>query len=291
MRYNTDLAVETREKSNCGEKEGVAYKKEKKNDAVVTSIDVLNKKGEKAIGKPIGRYVTVEIKPFSTDAELFDGRLDAVAEEIVKMLPKEGTVLVAGLGNDKITPDALGPRVIDFIMATRHISGEIASQTGLGDLRSVAAIAPGVLGETGMETGEIISAVARSIGAKCVIAIDALASLSIKRLGRTVQISNTGIIPGSGIGNHRFAINEKNLGIPVIAVGIPTVVDALTLVEEYTGEKIKAKYVSGRNGEKMIVTPKEIDTVIEKNAKMIALAINIALQPTLDAEDIFSLVG
>lgn len=290
MQYNTDLAMETREKNNCGENEGVIYKKEKRNGAVVTLIDVINAQGEKAIGKPAGRYITVEMKPFCVDSELFDGRLDAVSDEIKKMLPKSGTVLVAGLGNDKITPDALGPRVIDFIMATRHINSEIAQQTGLTDLRSVAAIAPGVLGETGMETGEIISAVARSIGAKCVIAIDALASLSVKRLGRTVQISNTGITPGSGIGNHRFSINEKNLGIPVIAIGMPTVVDALTLVEELTGKEI-GSLSSAPGEEKMIVTPKEIDTVIEKSAKMIAMAINAALQPSLSPEDIFSLVG
>lgn len=290
MQYNTDLAMETREKNNCGENEGVIYKKEKRNGAVVTLIDVINAQGEKAIGKPAGRYITVEMKPFCVDSELFDGRLDAVSDEIKKMLPKSGTVLVAGLGNDKITPDALGPRVIDFIMATRHINSEIARQTGLTDLRSVAAIAPGVLGETGMETGEIISAVARSIGAKCVIAIDALASLSVKRLGRTVQISNTGITPGSGIGNHRFSINEKNLGIPVIAIGMPTVVDALTLVEELSGKEI-GSLSSAPGEEKMIVTPKEIDTVIEKSAKMIAMAINAALQPSLSPEDIFSLVG
>lgn len=293
MKYNTDLALESREMAGAGEIDGVEVTESKKNNAKVTSIVIKNKRGEQFLGRPTGTYITVEITPFTSDGELFDGRLDAVGEELKKLLPKEGLVLVAGLGNDQITPDALGPKALDYVFATRHITRELAESIGLSDLRGVATIVPGVLGQTGMETGEIIQGVVEAIKPAAIIVIDALASMSLERLGCTVQISDTGIVPGSGVGNHRFEISEKTMGVPVVSLGIPTVVDGATLVFDLI-DKTKTKNIVDLiepRGEKMIVTPREIDTVIERGAKLIGMSINTCLQKGISAEDLFSLVG
>lgn len=293
MRYNTDLALESREMAGAGEIEGVEVTEEKTDNAKITSILIKNERGERFLGKPAGTYITVEITPFTSDGELFDGRLTAVGKELEKLLPKEGLILVAGLGNDQITPDALGPKSLDYVFATRHITKELAEQIGLADLRGVATIVPGVLGQTGMETGEIIRGVVEAIHPAGIIVIDALASMSLSRLGCTVQISDTGIVPGSGVGNHRFEISRQTMGVPVVSLGIPTVVDGATLVFDLI-DKSKTKDVAQLiepRGEKMIVTPREIDTVIERGAKLIGMSINTCLQKGISAEDIFSLVG
>lgn len=286
MRPTTDLALDTTEQLE-EELDGVKIEKENFEDAVVTTIEIVSETGVKTIGKPKGRYITVEITPFISDGEVFDGRMDAVVKTLTSLMPEQGLVLVAGLGNDHITPDALGPKSIDYILATRHISKELGESIGLGGLRGVATIVPGVLGQTGMETGEIICGIAEAVKPACLIVIDALASSSLSRLGCTVQISDTGIIPGSGVGNHRFEINQKTMGIPVISMGIPTVVNTMTLLNEITNGQCP----QDETYQNMVVTPREIDTVIERGAKLIGMSINRCLQKNLSVQDIFSLVG
>lgn len=187
-------------------------------------------------------------------------------------------MLVVGLGNEAITPDALGPQAAKMVLATRHIRGEFARTAGLEDLRPTAVMAPGVLGNTGVESGEMAEGVIAVINPAAVVAIDALAAQSLSRLGCTVQLSDTGIAPGSGVGNNRRALNRETLGIPVVAVGVPTVVDAVTLAEELTGREEAAGEVTPR-GAGMMVTPREVDLMIRRASRLVAMSVNAALQP------------
>jgi len=294
MNFRTDLAIECKEEYGESEIEGVKYTEKYNETSKTTIIEVLNKKGELAIEKPVGNYVTVEVPNFSSDGEILDDRLTAIKEELARLIPNDGVILVVGLGNDNITPDALGPRTIDKIIATRHISAELAKSVGLEGLRMVSALAPGVLGQTGIETGEIIMGVSKSVKPSAVITVDALASRRLSRLGCTVQIADTGVTPGSGVGNARAQINEQTLGVPVIAVGVPTVVDAATLANDLLGDNEEDKDLFSKldgQGANMIVTPREIDLMIDRAAKLLALAINSALQPTLTAEDIMAMTS
>lgn len=291
MNFRTDLALERREEFGEGEIQGVKHTVTENKKSKTTKIEVLDEEGEKVIGKPIGNYITVEVPNFSSDGEILDERLEAIKKELVELLPKDGLVLIAGLGNLNITPDSLGPKVVDKILATRHISPELAKSIGLEHLRAVAAVSPGVLGQTGIETGEIIKGVSNCVKPSAVITIDALASRRLSRLGCTVQIADTGVTPGSGIGNARKEINEQTIGSPVISVGIPTVVDAATLAYDLLdGDSDEEDILSKMDGEgaKMIVTPREIDIMMERAANLIALAINTALQPSLSVEDIMA---
>lgn len=296
MNFRTDLAVERREYIAKKTIDGVVSSYEHYNGVKVTRIEILDENGEKLLEKPQGKYITLEMPPFTGYTELTGGSVEVLSEELRKLLPKYGTVLVAGLGNDKITPDALGPKCAGYILASRHIDRELAEKIGLEGLRSVAAIVPGVLGKTGIETSEIIEGTVKKIRPSAVIAVDSLASRRLERLGTTVQLSDSGISPGSGIGNRRVAIDRSSLGVPVIAVGVPTVVDAATMamdiLEDGPGlsEQTKQQIVGSEQG-RMMVTPKEIDLVIERAAKFIAMGINRALQPQLEAEDIMEIVG
>ncbi len=230
---------------------------------------------------------------FANETDLLDGRLNAIADELKSMLPTEGCVLVVGLGNNDITPDALGPKCVSQIFATRHIGSDLAMSIGLPGLRAVAALTPGVLGQTGMETSEIVAAVVERIRPTAVIAIDALAARRLSRLGNTVQMSDTGVSPGSGVGNARTELSEKTLGVKVISMGVPTVVDAVTLVTDVLGEQNAARMGDIRIDQefgRMMVTPREIDLMTERAAKLIALSINTALQPSLSLDDILSLI-
>ena len=216
-----------------------------------------------------------------------ENAINAVCDELIEFLPK-GLVLVAGLGNTAITPDAIGPKAANGVLATRHIEGEIARSIGLDDMRPVAVISPGVLGQTGIETGEIIAGIAKLINPAAVIVIDALASRCLSRLGCTIQMSDTGICPGSGVGNARAEISKKTIGVPVISVGIPTVVDAVTLAQDLTGHECE-KTVNPR-GAKMIVTPQEIDLLVSRGASTVSMAINYALQQGIDRGTILGLI-
>ena len=241
----------------------------------------------------MGRFITLEMNPFHYEAPVSDGRLNAITESIKELLPRgNGSVLVAGVGNRAITSDALGPMTASRVFATRHITAELQREAGFTQaLRSVATISAGVLGKTGVESGELIKSVCEAVKPQCVITIDALAAGSVARLGTTVQMSDTGIAPGSGIGNTRVRIDEGFLGVPVIAIGVPTVVDAASLSAELSGisaEKIDKNKLL--NGEGMIVAPKDIDLLVKNASYIIALAINCALQPGLTPKELYALM-
>ena len=288
MNARTDLAIEKDSFISGDRPKGIRRKIFETEKTKVTKISVLDEEAAEAIGKPVGEYITVELDEFSYDTELLDDRMKSISTQILSLLPKgDGTVLVAGIGNKDITPDALGPRCAEGIFSTRHITSELAEEIGLDFLNPVCSLATGVLGQTGIETGEIIKSVADAIKPKAVIVIDALAAAGLERLGRTVQITDTGITPGSGVGNKRAEISKNTLGVPVIAIGVPTVVDAVTLARAMTGNKTATENAEAQN---MMVTPREIDVMIERAAKLISLCVNCALQPETDPELLLSVV-
>lgn len=294
MNFRTDLAMEA---VQLLERADNGIKQQKKNigDLEITQVTIETDSAAKKLGKLKGEYITVELPTFTDNFQDIDDKIEVISKQIRFLLPSEGLIFVVGLGNEAITPDALGPKTIKSILATRHITGEIARSTGLEALRSVAAIAPGVLGQTGIEVSEIIQSVVKKINPAALIVVDALASMETSRLGTTIQICNTGISPGSGVGNARPGINQESMGVPVIGIGVPTVVDAQTLAqnlfdsaESQSSEKITQK--TAPRGEPMMVTPREIDLLIERASKLLAMSINSALQPNFSVEDIMSLV-
>lgn len=291
MDFRTDLAIERAEICGIGKNNGIEKSVMRYGDSTVTSVNITNENGEKLIGKPIGKYITVDIPSFSCDSELLDGRLDGLIEQIASLIPSSGTVLTIGLGNRDMTADALGPECADKIFVTRHIGKELAKALGFENLRSVASLSPGVLGKTGMEASEIIASLAEHIKPSCIIAIDALAALDINRLGSTVQLTDTGISPGSGVGNARKEISKKTLGIPVIAIGVPTVISAYTLAENVLDElDIQADISKGEKFREFIVASREADLICERASKFIALALNCALQKNISAQDLMMLM-
>lgn len=289
MNGRTDLAIElTQLEKNTG-LNGVRKTYRRTEKTKVTEIDIGGGEAQKSIGKPKGKYITVEMTEFSADSEILDDRLSSLTGEIRSLIPDgDGTVLVAGLGNEAITPDALGPECIKSVFSTRHIEPKLAAEIGFDSLHRVCALAPGVLGQTGIETGEIIKSVCDSIKPKAVILVDALAAADLRRLGKTVQITDTGITPGSGVGNSRAEISPETLGVPTVAVGVPTVVDALTLSKSITDSDTDE--TADSEAACMMVTPREIDVVIHRAARLIALAINCALQPEIEPEILLSVV-
>ena len=307
--FRTDLALERRDiyqKINKLEQiDGVESTEEKIDDNLkVTRVKITNQNGEKAIGKPIGNYVTIDVKKMKlAEDEDIQKASDIVANELRKIIDihasKQEDILVVGLGNIYVTPDALGPKVINEIDVTRHIIKYLPQYVEEGT-RPVSAISPGVLGTTGIETVEILKGIVDNIQPKLLIVIDALASRSIDRISSTIQISDTGIVPGAGVGNTRQEISENTLGIPVISMGIPTVVELATLVSdgidifidrlqekaesnEYLNklqqndkyEEVKEALNVGEYN--MIVTPKEIDDLIENMKDIVARGINFAV--------------
>ncbi len=289
MNVRTDLALEKEEFITDSENTGIKKRKKQTEKTEVTEIEIVSSDGERAIGKPKGRYITVEMSEFSYDSEILDDRLKSLTAEIKRLLPDgESPVLVAGIGNENITPDALGPLCAKSIFSTRHIDNKLAYEIGFKSLHPVCTLATGVLGQTGIETGEIIKSVVSSISPRAVILVDALAAASLSRLGRTVQITDTGITPGSGVGNSRAEISEKTLGVPVIAIGVPTVVDAVTLARDIT-ENAEFENTA-ENAKNMMVTPREIDVMVKRAAKLIALSINCALQPEIEPDILLSVV-
>ena len=290
MIFGTDLAIERREITNSGKNDGVTVKKRRVKSASVTEIEITTDAGAEKLGKPVGTYVTVELPPFSSEFDDADSRMLAVRDEIKKLLPKNTSgVLVVGLGNSDITTDALGPKTAKDIFSTRHITKSLAEEVGLPSLRPVSSASPGVLGQTGIESAEMIRGIMNETSPDAVITVDALSARSIKRLGCTVQMTNTGIVPGSGVGNHRAEISRKTLGVPVIAIGVPTVVDAAALVFDITGNE-NIPQPERERAEKMMVTPREIDVMISRASRLLALAINSALQPDMDMKTLLSLV-
>ncbi len=288
MDFRTDLALERQEVLTPQKPQGVESETFSKNNVTFTKIRVTNEEGAESLGKPVGNYITAEIPSLISSSSADEDIIEAVSDELRKLLPEKGTVLAVGLGNTEITPDAVGPASIDLVLATRHISAELSKSIGLGNLRSVAGFVPGVLGKTGVETAESVKGIAKTINPSAVIVVDALAARRLKRLGNTIQMSDTGIIPGSGVGNARVAINKETIGVPVISIGVPTVVDAQTLVNDLTDDR---KEISREENKKMIITPREIDLVIERASRIIGLSINKALQPHLSVDEMMMLVG
>lgn len=294
MELRTDLALEARE--IVGENiQGVEYSIEKKDEIEIEKMVIKTDYASRIIKKPKGTYITIELPPLTDNFKDTDQRLVAVSQEISALLPVNGLVLVAGLGNMDITPDALGPKVSSKVLATRHITGEIARSTGLDKLRPVAVLSTGVTGQTGIETGEHLYSVVKRIKPSAIIAVDALASRRLERLGCTLQISDTGISPGAGVLNHRTRIDRESMGIPVIAIGVPTVVDAVTLSCDLLNIDDEVSCTQVRNivspkGRAMVVTPKEIDLLVERAAKLISLSLNLALHKNFDTEDLLSLL-
>ncbi len=278
----TDIALDRQEMLSDTEQKGIRVKHWKKEKAQVTEIEILNEYGEKTLGKPKGKYITVDLPEFSHESELLDGRLTALTESIKNLLPQHTEkILVAGLGNENITPDALGPLCAKQIFATRHIKGELITDLGLPDLKSVSSVSTGVLGQTGIETAEYIKGIVNLIKPDAVIIVDALASRRLSRLGKTVQLTDTGITPGSGVGNFRKTIDSTTLGVPAISMGVPTVVDGNTIVKDLTGKDNENTQI---DASEMMVTPREIDTIITRAARLLSLSINCALQPNMNPE-------
>ena len=230
-----------------------------------------------ALGKPRGTYITAELDALARrEPGSFAAAAWTIGRALRELLGPCRQALVVGLGNRTVTPDTLGPSAADMVLATRHIGGEFARAAGLTDLRPVAVLTPGVLGQTGAESSEIVHGVCRELSPAAVIAIDALAACSISRLGCTVQLSDTGIAPGSGVGNDRRPLDHVRLGVPVVAIGVPTVVDAATLIRELSPAAVPAAQNAAAA---MMVTPREVDLMIARAARLIAACINAALQP------------
>lgn len=294
MERRTDLAVEEREL--LGEDiKGAEYSEDESGGLKIERLRILTQRAGQLLRKPVGTYITAQLPPLTDNIRDTDSRIKALADEIRRLLPVNGLVLVAGLGNVDITPDALGPKTASRVLATRHITGEIARSTGLDRLRAVAVLNTGVTGQTGIETGELLRGVIRNIRPSAMIVIDALASRRLERLGCTVQISDAGISPGAGVGNRRARIDADTMGIPVIAVGVPTVVDALTLAFDLLDIEDERRSVElsetvSPQGRTMVVTPKEVDLLIRRASGLISLSINMALQTDIDTEDLLDLL-
>ena len=307
--FRTDLAVERRDifqKNNNLEKiDGIETEElEIDKNLKVSRVKITNENGEQAIGKPIGDYITVDIKKLRmADEEQIQKSAEVLSKELKPIIDKhiggKDEILVAGLGNIYVTPDSLGPKVINDIDVTRHIIKYLPQYID-ENARSVSAVSPGVLGTTGIETLEILEGIINMTKPKMLIVIDALASRSIERISSTIQLSDTGIVPGAGVGNTRKELSKKTLGIPVVAIGIPTVVESAVLVNdcldlfitklqeeaksnEYLNQlKAKDNYEEIKEAlnpsdYNMIVTPKEIDELIENMASIVARGINISV--------------
>lgn len=294
-RYNvrTDLALEQRERfvSDQIEIPGVAVEETYDDmcEVRVTTVRIETENGAAVMGKPVGNYITLEAPKMAEADESYhreiSGKLMEVLERCLPGKEDGQSILIIGLGNRNVTPDALGPLVVEHLDITRHLVKEYGKYALDGEAdRLVSAVVPGVMGQTGMETVEIVRGIVEETEPDFVIAIDALAARSVRRLNRTIQIADTGIAPGSGVGNHRNAITEETVGVPVIAIGVPTVVDAATIVgdsiEEYVAkcrdegmrenkEHLIPPYLYG-----MFVTPKDIDETMERTSYTISEALN-----------------
>lgn len=257
----------------------------------VTTVEVTTQSGAQAIGKPVGRYVTLELDPLlRRQPDAFERAVSALSAELRAFLP-DGHALVVGLGNRDITPDLLGPLTLDHLLVTRHLVSAAAEH--FGGFRPVAALAPGVLSDTGMESAEIAAAVSSALHPACVIVVDALASRGLSRLCRTVQLSDAGISPGSGVGNHRRALDRDSLGVPVLSVGVPTVVDAATLacdLLEEAGQDLHDPDSLAGLGSDLFVTPREIDAQVDGLSKLLGYGLSMALNPQLSLPDLLALL-
>ncbi len=281
----TDLALEARElwQESAGKTTrlaGVKATKRKQEGYPVTRVDILDQRGEEALGKPRGTYLTVDLTTFWQRREdFFQRAVRAVGAPLKELVPTEGPVLVVGLGNRAMTPDAVGPLAADHVLVTRHLISAMPRQ--FSGFRPVSVLRTGVLGTTGVESAESVRGLAAEVKPACVIAVDALASRRTGRVCAAVQLSDTGIIPGSGVGNHRSPLNAGTLGVPVIAIGVPTVVDSATLAADLLEESGVTDYDAEalqKSRQNLMVTPRDIDQQVRDLGKVIGYGINWALQ-------------
>ena len=289
MAFRTDLAVEAIE----NHKTAAALPHVRQSDRTlegfaVHEVRILSEDAAREIGKPQGRYLTFELDALiRREEDAFPRACKALSTLLRELLPRpnDGPVLIAGLGNRMITPDAIGPQTADHVIATRHLVAQ--SPAIFADWRPVSALAPGVLGQTGVETGEVICGVLDRVRPAAVIAVDALAAGRLSRLLRTVQLADTGITPGAGVGNARTALNEETLGVPVIAVGVPTVVDGATLAHEISSQLGQpACEALDDLSQPVMITTRDIDREVADISRMIGYAVNMALHPHLSVADI-----
>lgn len=289
MAFRTDLAVEAIE----NHKTAAALPHVRQSDRMlegfaVHEVRILSKDAAREIGKPPGRYLTLELDALiRREEDAFPRACKALSTLLRELLPRpnDGPVLIAGLGNRMITPDAIGPQTADHVIATRHLVAQ--SPAIFADWRPVSALAPGVLGQTGVETGEVICGVLDRVRPAAVIAVDALAAGRLSRLLRTVQLADTGITPGAGVGNARAALNKETLGVPVIAVGVPTVVDGATLAHEISSQLGQPDCEALDDlSQPVMITTRDIDREVADTSRMIGYAVNMALHPHLSVADI-----
>ncbi|MGM9521014.1 MAG: GPR endopeptidase [Oscillospiraceae bacterium] len=292
----TDLALEARKiwsEDNSRELPGVTEERRLVKGFPVTAVKIDSQLAAEELCKPIGTYLTVELGRFMRrEDDAFADGAEAIANALNEVISDlHGTALIVGLGNPAITPDAVGHIVIKNTLITRHLHRELPEQfTGFGD---VCALEPGVLGTTGIESVDTVGAVVRELSPSYVIAVDALASRSMDRVCRTVQVCDTGIIPGSGVGSARKALSQETLGVPVIAIGVPTVVDAATLALDMAhdaGVELDPDSLRRHQGA-MIVTPKEIDSNVNDISRLIAYGLNLALHKGLTVQDVDMMLG
>lgn len=307
----TDIPIEKKDiysKYYKKEYDGIQVKQEVLDDIKITNVEIVNEDSAKKIGKEIGKYITIDM-PFCNNYDIALKEqvmhiLAGILENLIKNIDKNKPALIVGLGNSEITPDAIGPKSVSKILVTRHIGIIAPEEMGSDGIMPVCAISPGVLGTTGIESVDIIKSIVDKVNPSVVICIDSLSSMSLSRVSKSIQITDTGISPGAGVGNNRMQINKKNLGIPVIAIGVPTVIDASIIANEAIDELIektndKKLYSVLRDVNKLkreeiikelldvymddfMVTPKNVDQVIDCISSIVASGINIALQPNVD---------
>ena len=289
MSKRTDLAIESAT-SICSVApiEGIIKKVDfyESEQIEITEISVESQKASEILDRPIGKYITLENVEgcFSLYSDLYNEQVELLAKQLKKLIPEETEkIMVVGLGNTGITPDSLGPVSADKIFATRHIK-RLAKDINTSDLKEITVVKTGVMAQTGLESSEYVKAVIKQTEPQLVVAVDALACSDISHLGTTIQLTDTGISPGSGVENARKELSAKTLGIPCIAVGVPTVADMNTLVAEMSEGNVNNEF----NG--MIVTPKSIDNLIIRTASIISTAMNRVFHPTLTDEEITSLI-
>lgn len=300
FQIRTDLAMEAHEiarKNKNSPVDGVIFREEILDGFKLTRIEIKDENAKKETGKPIGKYLTLDVgKLWESGIEniyFASSALSKLIHELTDISYDDKPMLIAGLGNITITADAIGPKAVEHVIVTRHLKDatpKLFRDLGFSDL---AAISPGVLAQTGIETSEIVKSVAKKISPSFIVAIDALTARNISRLGCAIQLTDTGIMPGSGIGNRRNALNESTIGVPVISIGIPTVVDALTLsaniLEKYNGD---SSVLSGDSEERnFFVTPKDSDRIVSYMAKVVGYAINMAFHEKLSYEEMISLAN
>ena len=306
MEIRTDLALEAREMIDEKRSEkmrdkdalpkGMFVKTRENNYILITDIEITSEEAAKKIGKKIGKYLTLEFKnPILDTIDNQENIAKSLSTELTSFISElcnnSPVIMIAGLGNRNITADSLGPKVVDKVVVTRHVKNiekldNLEIDTRLGNL---CAVAPGVMGVTGIETSEMIKGMISTVKPDILIVIDALASRKTSRVNTTIQISDTGIVPGSGVGNHRMELSQDVLGIPVIAIGVPTVVDAATLVRdilEISNNDNNLKLESENEIINMIVTPKNIDIAIERLSEVISSGINMAIHKGFEMKEI-----